>query len=246
MKAFVQTINNQFSNINFLTAYQGFYHYGYEVETFEDAYTDELITKGEITKETPVFAGIPIMNIIYERLGIEMPVVPYYPTLLKNHLGRKVNIEPLHIAISEVLNTGVSKFIKPLEESKKTFNGFIAKEFKDFFWVVNQPQDQLVWVSDIVSFITEYRCFVNQGKVLDIRRYKGGWENYPNPAVIKAMVAEYTSAPVAYSLDVGVTADGYTKLVECNDATSLGCYGLDKVYYGKMLIDRWKQIMDTK
>jgi hypothetical protein len=246
MQAFVQVDKKLgFTKIHFLTAFHGFYFYGYDVQLFNDEELPELLKSGKINRETPVLAGIPIMDAIFEYLKVNKPVVPYYPLGLIEHLGRSVCKLTLQNAIRRVLNTGQKLFIKPLEEEKKTFNGFIAEKFEDFFPVVTIPQDCTVWTSSVIDFTSEYRCFVYDGAVLDMRHYKGSWRNFPNASVIDNMIRSYANPPIAYSLDVGVTSDGYTKLVECNDATSLGCYGLDKVYYGKMLIARWKEITQT-
>jgi len=59
-------------------------------------------------------------------------------------------------------------------------------------------------------------------------------------------VRMFKHAPIAYSIDLGVV-NGYPTpidtLVEVNDGTSLGNYGLDSIYYGEMLVARWFEIV---
>jgi len=55
----------------------------------------------------------------------------------------------------------------------------------------------------------------------------------------------FTGAPVAYSLDFGVTEDGRTLLVEANDFYFLGCYGLSPLSYALAIADRWKEIVEN-
>ena len=57
------------------------------------------------------------------------------------------------------------------------------------------------------------------------------------------MIDEYAEAPAAYALDVGLTKDGKTVIVEVNDGYSLGGYGLDPLLYAKLLSARWAQIV---
>lgn len=68
----------------------------------------------------------------------------------------------------------------------------------------------------------------------------------PDTGTVRAAVAAYAEAPVAYSLDFGVTADGRTLLVEANDAFALGAYGLEPVVYARMLEDRWLELVGVE
>jgi hypothetical protein len=103
-------------------------------------------------------------------------------------------------------------------------------------------RDEPVWCSDVVSFIAEFRCFVLEDQVLDVRRYKGDWSKGPDRDTVCAAVMAYGSAPISYALDFGVTDDGRTLLVEANDAFALGHYGLDSVLYARMISARWEQL----
>ena len=60
------------------------------------------------------------------------------------------------------------------------------------------------------------------------------------------MVKDYTSSPVAYTLDVGVTADGDTILVEVNDMWAIGSYGFDAKMYALMCVRRMKELCKNK
>ena len=48
------------------------------------------------------------------------------------------------------------------------------------------------------------------------------------------------------SMDICVTKDGRTLLVEFNDAYSLGAYGLADIYYAKLISARWSQLLGVK
>ena len=51
---------------------------------------------------------------------------------------------------------------------------------------------------------------------------------------------------MACSMDICVTKDGRTLLVEFNDAYSLGAYGLPDIYYAKLISARWSQLLVVK
>ena len=52
--------------------------------------------------------------------------------------------------------------------------------------------------------------------------------------------------PIGCSMDICVTKDGQTLLVEINDAYALGCYGLADVFYAKLISARWSQLLGVK
>jgi hypothetical protein len=76
--------------------------------------------------------------------------------------------------------------------------------------------------SEVVEFESEWRCFVLEGRVLDVRRYKGTFRS---------------------SVDLGVLTDGRTAIVEVNDGYSLGAYGLAAAHYAQLLQARWREIV---
>lgn len=240
-KAFVQQQNGKFSNLNFYTASVAFDRFfGYEVVPFDTKDIAEL----PITKETPVYAGIGVFDKVLARFG-KTAVVPYYPDELKQFMGRsvrKTTMKEIRDLIEQ--DTGQRFFIKPLEEVRKTFNGHIVTKSRDLIFTSNIPDETIIYVCEIVQFVTEYRCFIHKTSgVLGAKHYWGDWEKIPNLRLAKAAMKEYASSPIAYSLDLGLTDDGRTLLVECNDSTSLGCYGLDPYAFGKMITDRWHEIM---
>ena len=44
-------------------------------------------------------------------------------------------------------------------------------------------------------------------------------------------------------MDICLTRDGKTLLVEFNDSYALGSYGLTQIYYAKMISARWSQLL---
>jgi len=240
LKAFVQKVNNEFSHVNYFTAYQGLSkHQGYDVQFFERDELDSL----PITKETPVSAGIETMNRVFARFG-KTAGVPYYPEELKYLLGRQVTEMTMQDLRARVEDNAETYFIKPLESAKKTFNGHVAGAFRDLIYTAHIPNEQVIVASEPVEFVTEYRFFVHKEHgIMGMKHYAGKWQFLVDYSVAEAAIKAYTKSPVAYSLDLGLTADGKTLLVECNDVTSLGSYGLPPAIYSKLIVDRWHEIM---
>lgn len=47
-------------------------------------------------------------------------------------------------------------------------------------------------------------------------------------------------------MDICVTDDGRTLLVEFNDTYSLGCYGLNDIQCAKLISARWSQLLNRE
>ena len=57
------------------------------------------------------------------------------------------------------------------------------------------------------------------------------------------MISCYYDIPAGCAIDIGVTPDGRTLLVEINDGFALGCYGAEPVQYAKLLSARWCELV---
>lgn len=106
--------------------------------------------------------------------------------------------------------------------------------------------DNLYQLSELVDFISEYRCFIKDGKVLGIQYYIGD----PLVTLSESMINELISwvkvyssseyAPKSYSMDVGILEKDGTKqlaLIEIHPITSLGLYGFYDLSLPKMYKD---------
>ena len=103
-------------------------------------------------------------------------------------------------------------------------------------------------ISPVIDILSEWRVFVFHGMILDCRNYAGDFFMYPNPETIRQMVKVYdAAAPVAYTLDVAVTPEGKTVVIECHRFFSCGLYGFsDIAKYPKMLSQAWFQMKTMK
>jgi hypothetical protein len=178
--------------------------------------------------------------------GIEPPEPIDYPEELSNFLGRdvkKTTLREMHdrFVASELLPGGSTPvFVKPVEH--KLFTGHTVERFSHLAETSDLPRDTSVWVSSVVDFVSEYRCFVHGGSLVDIRRYFGDAWTLPDKKTVIAMIRAYENAPAFYGLDVGVTRGGETLLVEVNDGWALGHYGMSPLAYTEGVVARWEEM----
>lgn len=82
-------------------------------------------------------------------------------------------------------------------------------------------------ISEIIDIESEYRVFVFHDMIIGMKHYIGDYFLYPNSNLIKDMVLSWKSSPKAYTLDIGVTSNNETVIIECHDFFSVGLYGFD-------------------
>lgn len=104
-------------------------------------------------------------------------------------------------------------------------------------------EDTPCYVSEEVDFISEYRCFFRHGEPVGVKHYRGSsFVPLDKTTYNKMAKACKHHMPAAYVLDMGVTADGRTLLIESNDAYAVGSYGLTGIVYARFLEARWVEI----
>jgi len=102
-------------------------------------------------------------------------------------------------------------------------------------------------VSEYIDIESEWRCFVYQGQLVGLQNYSGVFSMFPDIKTILYMIHEYKSAPIAYTLDVGVRpiveVDGstfnQTFVIECHDFFSCGLYGFAEHKIYPYMLYRW-------
>lgn len=219
-------------------ARRGFWLLGVETTPFESTFDIESLH--DLSPLTGLAGYIEDIHTALTKLNKPIPKPHDYPEELSEFFGRKIRKDKL----GNVRNLTESYFIKPI--SHKLFNGMVWNN--DSFsrrLIVTQPDDLDVWVSDYVNFVSEYRVFVLDGRILDCRNYRGDWSKAPNKEIIEAGVKVIGKNPIAYCIDWGVLDNGKTVLVEMNDGFSFGHYGLNPVYCAHMLSARWHELTTT-
>ena len=236
MRVFVQAKNGIPLDYDHFNAYCGFREMGFEVVFFENH--KEL---SESSEEDVVVGYIGTVRRRLEDFNVEI-VDTDYPICLEKYLGRKM----WKATINEInANPDLwPVFVKPINNKK--FVGRAIYTPADLIGCGSCYENAPVICSEVLDVVAEYRTFVRYGKIIDVRRYKGEWNIYPDADVIKSCVEDYVDAPFGYAIDFGVTRDGKTVLIEVNNTCSLGSYGLFCVDYAKLLSARWSELMNTE
>ncbi|WP_300486008.1 ATP-grasp domain-containing protein [Flavobacterium sp.] len=238
MKAFIQTHNDgEFYNVNAFIAYEGFKHFGFEIEKFHDVNHIE-----DTNPEHILVGGIGNVRKRLEMINIPRKTTEIdYPVELQHYLKRTIWKSTLEDVLQE---KRFPVFIKPETETKK-FPGKVFKTELDFVGLLDTDKPTSVLCSELISFKAEFRCFIRYQEILDIRHYKGDWNKTLDLEIVKAAIADFKSQPRAYALDFGVDENNATILVEVNDGHSLGSYGISATNYAKFLSARWSELTDT-
>lgn len=93
--------------------------------------------------------------------------------------------------------------------------------------------------SEVIEIESEWRCFVYQNKLVGLQNYSGDFTMFPIVSHIEMMIKNYKSAPVAYTLDVGVFNYCDTFVIEVHDFFSCGLYGFADHRILPFMYSRW-------
>ena len=229
-------IHNEFINSNVFAAWEGFWLLGCHCVPFTWKQFDFL----DINKETIVVGWIRTVRKAFQVIGATDPQEVSIPTELAEFAGRKT----WESTLGEIRKVDDYKvFIKPLD-GHKLFAGHVRTgNMADLIQTAPFPDETKLLCSDVVNFVSEYRGFVLDGKLIGLKHYAGDYKLMIDTSIVENAIRQYKTSPIAYSIDFGVTDDGKTLLVEVNDAFSLGSYGLDRVWYARMIEARWDEIV---
>jgi ATP-grasp domain, R2K clade family 2 len=203
--------------------------------------TDDIMSgRVPISRDTPVVAGVAAFFAVLAQLSIPRPLFVSLPEALMQFAGRSVR----KMTLREARRLDGPLFCKPFHDTK-SFTGLVVGTDGNWATTARLDPDTEVVVSEVVRFVSEYRCFVIDDVVVDVRRYSLDVDPlcFPDPNVIRAIVeTNRVSAPRGYAVDVGVLDSGATRLVELNDGHSLGEYGLFAPRYARLLEARWCEL----
>ncbi len=222
-------------NPNCYAAYDGFRQLGVEIVPFQGF--GDVSDLPDLGSEVGLHGFVGDVQQALTKIGKPVPPPLDYPEELQDFIRRDLR----RTTLEEVRASTSPMFVKPVEH--KLFTGFVWKAQRDDrFRVATYPNHTPVWVCKPVDFRAEYRCFVLDGEILDVRLYRGDWWKAPCQEWVERAVKEFKSAPRAYAIDWGVTFGGRTLIVEVNDSFALGHYGLASIPYAKMVEARWEEM----
>jgi hypothetical protein len=225
-----------------MAAYYGFKERGTKVILFDD------LNKVPLSKYNIIVSGVENTIKRLTDLGIEPPKPLHIPTELQRYslLNRDIRFMTFKEFKDNIDTITFPIFIKPEGHAKQFVAGPVNSKENALNFFANVPDDMTIMVSKKIEFVSEYRAFIVKGKLVGLKHYLGDFTVFPNTFVIEAAINFYKSAPDAYTMDVGISDSGFTLVIECNDAWSIGNYGLANDIYAGMLAKRWHQLMCQK
>ena len=210
-------------------------------------YTPKRIERRQLplTRSSYIFGDMDCMHGAMRQLKIPIPEAVYYLPSLTKYLHRMVWLDTVGNVRTQVEEGGIPVFAKPASRAK-VFTGCVFSGPSDFYHVGGTSRREPVWCSEVVSWRSEYRVYVNGPAIVAIDNYSGDAGVELDRAVITSAIAEYGQsgeAPAAYAIDFGVLASGETALVEANDGYALGAYQIGSAPYAELMFARWRQLL---
>ena len=229
----------------FFRAWDGFRKRGVRCELFEP----KQLEQGTIplAKDTLVAGGVPVVESALAAIGVTVPPADNLPAPLAKYRGRRVWTSTWGELRAQYSKKDPPEplWVKSLRRNKGA-PSLALYEAEDMHAASALPDSHEVLISEYVTFVSEWRCFVRHGEIIDLCRYQGDVFRYPDAKVVKAAVADHQrTAPAGYGIDFGVLTDGRTVLVEVNEGYSLNPYGLESMEYAELLEARWLELVSA-
>src|ERR1035437_1867273 len=186
------------------------------------------------------FKFINTFDVIEPNDIYPMPFKPYHKKYIPvgsvdfvtDYLIHFYNLNPKPINVPEELFNYTNRHIfngteKDLKGHGKSFVKSNDK-IKNFTVIVEDYHELPTGnyqISEIIDIDSEWRAFVYQNKLVGLQNYSGDFTMFPNVWIINSMIAAYKSAPIAYTLDIGVFNVCDTFVIEVHPMISVGLYG---------------------
>ncbi len=242
-RVFVQAEGGVPASDTFFRAWDGFRKRRVPCELFEP----QQLRKGALplAKDTLVAGGVPVVEDALTALGVTVPLADNLPSCLAKYRGRKVWTSTWGELRARYGKTGPPEplWVKSLRHNKGA-PSIAVYHADDIAGASGLPDSHEVLISEYVTFVSEWRCFVCRGQILDLCRYQGEVFRFSDPKVITNAISDHAPvAPAGYGIDFGVMMNGQRVLIEANDGYSLGPYGLESTEYAELLEARWLQLV---
>jgi len=255
LKVYIEYKSDIPLNSDMMVAIEGFEMLGYIIKSF----TKLDIATGKFShlyKTYPFVGSTDAMKHLFKTLNCLPPNLDrlaYWP--LRRFYNRHMNCsahlsEVFYIWERQDELYGEPVFVKPIEP--KLFDGGLIQKPNDLHRLKSFPEATKVIISEPIlkSIKSEYRCFVFNNQLVDIRGYKGDFRYYPDKfhlAALYNMIDNFKEmiSPIAYTFDIALLEDSELILIETSDFYSIGQYGLDPELYAKMLEARYLEILNS-
>lgn len=251
MRAYVQQlIDGDPSYLNFENIAYWFKEREFEVVRFDypqlcEGFLDRWLLN--YPEETVVAGGVTSVKDALERAGRTVPDIPSFPQSLEAWVKRKwwtTNFGEVRSLVQQK-SPILPIHIKPLQ-NEKLFTGRVVEHEHDIIRLGEVEDGELLLAQELVEFLSEWRAYILRGSIVGVFHYHGEPLKIPSVDEMTSALAAFDVAPVAYSMDWGVTTSGETVLVEVNDGAALGNYGLNGRTYTTMIEARWRELMGLR
>ena len=245
--------------------------------TAEEIADLEYRRKSLMSIHTPVVGSRLTIKTCLRHLSVlseseSLPELRDYPVALRSFLKRRVK-ETTFEEVKELYDSvpNFKAFIKPRgSEYVKMWTGCVINSKDDLWKLTNVEDNTPVYVSEPVTFLAEYRCYVICGSLKAVSCYVGDEKKAPIDlkivyTAIRCLegkgrqlhnsLINMREAPRAYAIDFGVAKyidengeeSHHTILVEVNDGYSLALYpGCSVKIYTDVLLERWYELVGLK
>lgn len=203
----------------------------------DNGMTYKFINSFDIIEPDDIYPVTPFKPYHYAQKYVPIGSVDFVTEYLQRMYGinpMPVNVpeELFHYAGREIFN-GNETSLKKLHGDYFVKSNDYIKGFAEIIGCgssINQfPEPPPIGNYQISEFIpnilSEWRAFVYEGKLVGLHNYSGDFTIWPNTNTINGMIGNYKSAPIAYTLDVGISDERGTFVIECHDFFSIGLYG---------------------
>ena len=199
--------------------------------------TLETLTKEDVERGIPV-GSVDFGNRALELLGLDEQTPLLIPEKLNCNalLSRKIGIYAKEY-LPELFQEHDKLFLKSAIELKSSYTGIYKKGDP-------LPSGIGFFVSEVVDFKSEWRCFVYKGKLVALKHYDGNPFLVPDKEIIYHAINRIKDDIDAFTLDVGVietpTCKSKTAIVEVHNFTSCAFYGFEDQIILRMLEAGWE------
>ena len=235
MKFIVQEIKIPWDFV--MELYRSQEYYNWVGEGFEIIRESEINSDFNPSEYCPVGSVEFVVSYLEKYFG-KKPYPINCPDLLVGEI-KQIHLPTPLIIKDEIVKSfsGISEFFI---KSERTIKSDLNGKYKISDPILNNSfSDPVVirpWIDDIVS---EWRIFVRDSEILDIRNYTGDPFICPDRNKCKEFVKIYITDKPAYTLDIGVREDKSLVVLEVHDFFSCGTYGFSDYRKYPIMLWRW-------
>ena len=165
-----------------------------------------------------------------------------FVTKYLNTMGKEVKPRNIPVELMDgdfTLRTVVNGTNKDIVGNKFVKSNAKIKAYTEIVGGNTGVPDGNYQISDIIDIESEWRCFVYRDTLQGLQNYSGEFTIFPNVDIIGRMISAFKpSAPIAYTLDVGINDSG-TFVIEVHDFFSCGLYGFDDHRVYPFMLSHW-------